>query len=359
VARLVLRRSLDVRRGERVGIEAWSRALPWARAFVLETRRLGATPTLVVEDEEAFYRTLALGPRRRLPTAPAEVAARSDAYVYLAGPASVPRLRALSDGERGRALDRHDRAWWFAARRAGLRAAAPHVTQVDAEIAERFGVDPAAWLRETVRAILVDPARLVRAAHPYLVELARARRLTVRHPNGTDLSASLSPQRPTVEDGRIDAADRRAGRLWTSVPAGFVTVSLAPGSTEGTWESNRPVYDRWSELAVTVGVRFGFHTGRLTEFSFDRGGTAFGAGLAGRGVVRPSALLFGINPAASRGPELGTIAAGNVSLVVGGEAARPEPEASRRAYVTSLAGADVTVDGRRWIRAGRRRRATR
>jgi leucyl aminopeptidase (aminopeptidase T) len=346
-----------VHRGERVGIEAWSHALPWARAFVLEARRLGAEPTLVVEDEEAFYGTLALGPRHRVPTAPAEVAARSDAYVYLGGPATLPRLRALSEAAIDRALARHDRAWWFAARRAGLRAAAPAVAEVEPEAADRFGVDRDAWLREVVRASLVDPARLARAAEAYATVLGGARRLTVRHPNGTDLSVGLAPLRPTIEDGHIDAADRRAGRIWTRVPAGTVGVALAPGTAEGMWEANRPVYDRHADPPVTVGVRFGFHSGRLTEFSFDRGGTVFGARLAGRGVVRPSALLFGINPAAARAPELGPIAAGNVSLVVGGDAARPEPEAGRLAYVTSLAGADVTVDGRPWIRGGRRRRA--
>ena len=170
------------------------------------------------------------------------IAEASDAYVYFPGPEQFPRLLGLSAEELDAVLGRHGAGWWRAARRARLRAARIAVAAATAPAAARFGVDRDAWQRELIQGSLVAPERLARAAAHMVRRLHRARQVRLRHPNGTDLAVELLRARPVVEDGRVERADRRAGRLWTQIPTGVVAVPLVPGVAEGVWESNRETY---------------------------------------------------------------------------------------------------------------------
>lgn len=357
LARIVLDRCLRIRPGEAVTIETWTHALSWARPFVLETRRRGATPTLVVEDEDAFFRSLPLSPARGVPMATSTLVEQSDAYVYLGGPEAFPRLLGLTGSDLEAVITRHDPSWWRAARRVGLRAARLAIAGVTATAASRYSVDLEGWRNEVVRASLIDPERLGRAAERLVRRLAVSHRIEIRHGNGTRLTVETEGSPPLVEDGRIDLADRRAGRIWTQVPTGLVAVPLVPGSAEGTWESNRPVYDRFAEPSVALGARFSFHRGRLLEIGFDRGGESFAAEYArgGRGRDIVGAITFGLNPAISRAPELGEIALGSLGLLLGDNRPIGGRNRSRFSYLTTLAEADVDLDGQPWLVGGRRR----
>ena len=346
LADVVLDRSLGVRRGETVTVETWDYALPWARAFVLAARRRGCEPTLVVEDEEAFFRSLAQSARRTVPRAPSSVASASDAYVYFPGPEEFPRLLGLSSEDLDMVVGRHGPDWWRAARRAGVRAARVAVATATPTAAARFGVDRDVWETELLRASLVPPDRLAQTASFLARRLKRARRVRVRHPNGTDLSLELLRIPPAVEDGRVDRADQRAGRLWTQIPTGVVAAPLLAGVAEGSWEANRETYDRFVNPPVALGARFTFRAGRLSEYSFDRGGSAFTRAYArgGRGRDLPGAVTFGVNPAIARAPEMGEIAAGSVGLLLGGNRPLGGRNLSRFRFLSTLAGADVDLD---------------
>jgi len=347
LARMVLGRCLALRPGETVTIETWNHALPWARAFVLEARRRGCEPTLVVEDEEAFFRSLGSTGARRVPSAPAALTEGADAYVYFPGPEQFPRLLGLPNDELEAVVDRHGPAWWRAARRSGLRAARVAIAGVTPTAAARFGVDRETWERELLRASLVPPDRLARAAARVVHRLRRAREVRIRHPNGSDLTVALGRAHAVVEDGRVDRADRRSGRLWTQIPTGVVAVPLLLGVAEGVWESNRETYSRYSDPPVAVGGRFLFHQGRLAEYAFDRGGAGFARAYSrgGRGRDLVGALTVGVNPATPRAPEVEEIAEGTVGLLLGGNRSVGGRNDSRFAFLSTLAGASVDLDG--------------
>ena len=355
LARLVLEESLAVESGESVAIETWAHALPWARPFVWEARRLGADPSLIVEDEAAFFRSLAIGRRRHLPNANPAHAATHAAYVYLGGPEAFPRLLGLPSRDFEAIVRWQGPAWWRAARRSGLRAANLAIAGVTETAADRFGVDPSSWRRDVLRASLVPPSRLARSGEAVLADLRPGRRLAIRHANGTEIHTVLDRSPPFLEDGRVDAADRRSGRFWTQVPSGLLAVPLRPGATEGTWETNRPVYDRFSEPSVSVGARFVFDSGRLREFSFDRGGESFAAALGRQHIHRaaPALVTIGLNPEIGRTPELGELAAGAIGLWIGAGPPAVGGERGRFSYLSTLDGADVELDGRPWFTAGR------
>lgn len=354
LARSVLGEALCVRPGETVTIETWDHALPWARAFVLEARRRGCEPTLVVEDEETFFRSLAQSTSRAVPGTPASVAEASDAYVYFPGPADFPRLLGLSDEEREAVLGRHGAEWKRSARRAGLRAARIAVGSATSTAAGRFGVDRVGWERELLGGSLVPPDRLARAANLLVRRLHRSREVHIRHPNGTDLTVELARSPAFIEDGRVDRADRRAGRLWTQIPAGVVAVPLAPGLAQGVWEANRPTYHRFSDPPVRLGARFTFRRGRLAEFAFDRGGAAFAReyARAGRGREQAGGLTFGVNPAVVQAPEVAEVARGTVGLLLGGNRGLGGRNPARFTYLTTLSGASVDLDGQPFLRDG-------
>ncbi len=358
LARAVLDRCGPLGRGRPVTIETWSHALPWARALVVEARRRGALPVLLVEDERAFFRSLgALGRRsgRVLRSPPAD---GGGARIYLDGPEEFPRLLGLSPPDLDGTLARHDRAWWASARRARTRALRVAIGDATPTAADRFRVDRASWEAELLRASLLEPRRLEARARPLVRRLVRTRRVRVHHPNGTDFVAELARRRPLVDVGRPDPV---RGTVWGRVPAGLVIAPLRPGRAEGTWETNRPAYDRFATPPVALGGRFELGAGRLREFSFDRGGGPFAAAYArqGRGSVRAIALTFGLNPAISFAPESQELGAGTVGLLLGTAGVRPDAARPRFAFLAALAEASVDADGRRWIGPERPRRSPR
>jgi len=360
LARSTLARYLGVRSGEPVTIEAWSQALPWARAFVVEARRLGSEPILAVEDEDGFFRSLSGG--GPVPTAPRALAGFGGAYVYFPGPEAFPRLFGLGAEDLGTALERHRSAWRSAARASGVRAVSMTVATVTATAAARFGVNVDTWRSEVVGASLVPPDRLALAAAALARPLARARTATVRHPNGTRLQLDLRTGRWSEESGRPVRSAHRRDATWTTVPTGRLVLPVAPGSASGSWEANRPAYDRLGEPPVDVGARFTFQDGQLTEVTFDRGGEAFASTYA-HARRRPdvvAGLSVGLNPRVARAPEIGDLGAGVLGLRLGGPRGPGRRRGGAAAYVSLLHGADVDLDGRPWLSAGRpvRGRAT-
>ncbi|MGP8078346.1 MAG: hypothetical protein ACLQD8_07040 [Thermoplasmata archaeon] len=352
LARAVLSDYLGLRSGETVTIEAWSHALPWARSFVVEARRMGAEPLLAVEDEEAFFRTLALLPRKVVPLAPSSLAASSDAYVYFGGPETFPRLLGIRPDDRRTLLARHGPRWREAARRARMRVARLAIASATPPAAERYGADLDSWRDELLAASAVGPDRLARAARPILRRLARARRIRIRHSNGTDLSAALATGSVRIEDG---SSVRGPPRYSTEIPTGRIVAFLGTRTAHGAWEANRAVYDRFAETPVQLGARFRFAEGRLREFSFDRGGESFAATYArgGRGRDAAGAIILGLNPRIARAPEVGDLAAHSVSLLLGGTGELGGRNRSPFTLLSTLAEGDVDLDGRPWLAGGR------
>ncbi|HUJ77583.1 MAG TPA: hypothetical protein VLX64_01110 [Thermoplasmata archaeon] len=340
LARRVLAANLALRPRENLTVEAWSHALPWARALVVEAHRIGADPVLAVEDEDAFFDRLAAAPRRDVPTAPRALLAGADAYVYLGGPEAFPRLFGVAPGELRAIADWHSPAWRAEARRRRVRVARLAIADATPVAAGRFGVDVDAWRDELLAAMAVGPDRLARAADSVVRAIASARRLRIRHDNGTDLTVEVLPGSARGDIGRVSP---RGPDVPVRLPAGRVTVRLRPGRGTGVWESNRPTYDRFAEPSTWLGARFVLGAGRLREFSFDRGGEAFalGYGRGGRGRELVTELCFGVNPAIDRAPEVGELAAGSVSLRIGGRGAR-------FSFGARLHGAALEIDGRPW-----------
>ena len=351
IARVVLAEYLELRARERLAITTWNHGLPWARALVVEARRRSALPWLVLEDEEAFFRALEVSPKGR-PMPRDDLPPRAvDARVMLDGPLEFPRLLGLSSAERDALVLPFGPGAGVPSGRGAPRSLRLSVAAATPPAALRLGVDAETWREELVDACLVGPARLRRTLAGMEGRLRLARRLRLRHPNGTDLEAELRTGRLTMDDGRPEPGAPYPAEL----PAGRLVAFLKSGTARGAWEANRPVYDRYAAPPVQLGARLRFARGRLREFEFDRGGEGFAATYSHGGLGRdePSALVFGANPRIARAPELGDLARGAVTLLLGNDARWGGRNRARSSVRFTIAAPDVDLDGRPWLVQGR------
>ncbi len=345
LARAALDRALRVRRGERLIVESWSHALPWARAILVAAHRRGAIPTLLFRDEPAYFESLARVGASALASLLGRARREAPTVIRLDGPEAFPRLLGLPADD----LDRLLRSEGHRSSRGGPRSRTLRlrVADVTPTAAARLGVALEPWLEEVVRASGVEPARLAASGRGLSRALRPGREVRVRHPNGTDLVLALARRPGWVETG-VPGPGGTA-----ELPSGRWVAPVAVGSARGELETNRASYDRFSSEPVALHGRLQFGEGRLRGFEGYRASQAFAAFVrSGKGRVRPLALEVGLNPEVRRAPEILDLAAGTVSLVVGDPLHRPTGRPPRLVFLASLAGADLSVDGRTVLTGG-------
>ena len=349
VARALLGSALGVKRGEHVAVLSWNHTLPWAAACVVEARRIGARPFLVLEDEAAFWRSLDLAPSpARWSGVSAPVAAgvaRADALVYFPGPADRPRLRALPPHQLTPFLGADDE-WLQRTRRGGLRGVRCLLGYASDAQAERWSVPGAMWRSQLIRGMTeVDYGELARDAKRTAALLRRGRSLRLMAANGTDLTLRLHGRLPWVDDGVVDADDRRRGRTLATSPAGSVVVAVEEGSAEGTVVSNRPSY---LSSGRVNGAQWEVDKGRLRNYWYTEGADTFETEFAAAPRGRETVALFalGLNPALAPGvPRAEDLEAGTVTLAIGGNTLYGGRNRCRYLSWITVGEATVTVDG--------------
>jgi leucyl aminopeptidase (aminopeptidase T) len=357
VARALLGSGLRVRRGEHVAVVTWSHTLPWASACVAEGRRLGALPFLILEDEAAFWRSVDLAPatRRWAPPAPQVVAAieRSDALVYFPGPADRARLHALPPVQLVPFLGADD-AWLRRTNRAKVRGIRCLLGYASDANAERWGVPAATWRSQLIRAITdTDYGAVVRAGRRVAEVLTTGRELRLTAGNGTDLTLRLRGRRPWVDDGIVDADDRRRGRTLATSPGGSVVVAVDERASEGTVVGNRPSFLGSGRVD---GAQWEVEGGRLRNYWYTEGAPSFESDFTraprGRDVVGLFAL--GLNEAiAPSVPQAEDAAGGTVTVAVGGNHLYAGRNRCRFLSWITVGEATVAVDGHPLVDRGK------
>ncbi|MGP8077682.1 MAG: aminopeptidase [Thermoplasmata archaeon] len=355
LARSVLTRRLKLRPKENVTIETYPSSLPWATGFVREARRLGAHALLHYEDEEAYWAAVAEG-RSGLIGSPGDhewaALEKTDVYIYFWGPEDIARRAGLPDAVQTRLVAFNSR-WYEVARKQGVRGARMSIARVTEPNADFWGIPIGPWRREVYRASLLDPALLRRDAERVRRAFERGREVRIRHPNGTDLTLALAHRPVQVTLGEVTAEGRKStfGSM-ANVPDGTVYVAVDESTAEGSMVANLPTSTGTSRLR---GGRFRFKDGRLTGFRFSEGGRAVAKDYraAGAGRDRPSFVEVGLNPAIRGAPGLEEAAKGAVTAGVGANVGfGGKTKVDFLAYLT-VAGAELSVDGRPLLRRGR------
>jgi leucyl aminopeptidase (aminopeptidase T) len=354
VAHVVLRDSLRVRPGENVIVESWSESMPLAKSFVTEARQLGAHPLTLFEDEPEYWSAVdRLKPASFGTLGSHEWAAlaKTHAYVFFFGPAEWPRLDNLPPRTRSR-LTAYNMEWYRRAARAKLRGARMWIGRTSLSAAARFGVDLDQWRDELLRATLVPPAELHRRGMKVGTRLRQGKKLTVSHGNGTQLELRLKHYPVQLDDGLVDAADVKAGNNVAVIPGGVVGAAVDESYAEGTFIS-----DRVANLAdgPVEGGQWTFRDGRLTSYSYGKGAEHFESPYqrAPKGRDRPAMISVGLNPAISLSPQMEDQELGTVMVRVGGNGFLGGKNRINFGSWLVLRGADLSIDGRPVVTAGK------
>jgi leucyl aminopeptidase (aminopeptidase T) len=354
-----------VARNESVTVETWTSTLDWANAFVQEIHRIGAHPLLVYRDEATYWKSVEEAGRRPPHTGnPVQraIIEKSDALIAFLGPNDFAREAALRRSL-GAQWSSHLEHWRSAVARADVRTVWMYLGRVNPQVAAGFGLSYAGWRDELIRASLVDPKLMQRWGNALAARLARGREIVVEHPNGTQLTLRLRGRAPIVYSGVVGRSGRpgspqlpyQAPHLQTPIPAGFVSVAVDEEVAEGEFISNRP--GELTELSTdrASGGRWTFSGGRLLRSTFAHGQDGFDAAyaLGGPGRDRPAHLSIGLNPEIHRLPWMMDQPLGTVTIGVGGNRHLGGNTASGFSANLHLAGANVSVDGRRIVTAGK------
>jgi aminopeptidase len=325
VAQALLGTALDVKRGENVIIETWNHTLPYATACVVEARRRGAHPMLLLEDESAYWRSIDLAPSiaqwARVGRHEWSALGATDAYVFFPGPADRPRFRSLS-GEHRAALTGYNSDWYKRAEKTKLRGVRCVLGYASEAQSAAWGVSAATWRNQLIRGMVDVEAKTLRSTADRVArKILKGKELRITAANGTDLTLKLRGRKPFVDDGVIGPEDLKLGNNMTVSPPGTVAVAVDERSAEGTAIANRPSFVPVGRLE---GGQWEAHGGRLASAWYSEGQAAFDEAYAkgpkGKEVV--SIFSLGINEALAAGvPQVEDQEAGAVTLGIGGNAA--------------------------------------
>jgi leucyl aminopeptidase (aminopeptidase T) len=358
LARIMLRQTLRVKRGENLIVDTWSGTLPWAESVILESRILGARPILLVEDEPTYWKSMDEAPTANVGLVGShEWAAlkEADAVVYFYGPMDTEREAARPPSLQHR-LNAIDHEWFRLIEKYGVRAVRFDLGRTNEVWARRYGVDLESWRKELIAGSTVDPRTLQQDGARIADAFRRGKELTISHPNGTDLVFRLVRRKATIDDGVIDEEDVRTGRVWTTLPSGVTTVAVDETYAEGTFIADTPgvMFLQGRDSPLSAGT-WTFHRGRLAKYSFKSDSEEFLRQFPklGPGKDRPGLVSVGLNPRTTMIPLLFDQERGKVTIAIGhnthaGGATRT-PHFS--AY-QSLGGATLEVDGKSVVVGG-------
>lgn len=355
VARNVLSRTLQVKKGDNVIIESWSEALPWARPFVTQARAMGANAMMLYEDEQSFWDMVKAGRAKdtgRVGSHEWAALDEASAYVFFFGPADWPRFTDLPE-KKTEGIAAYNQEWYKRAAKAKIRGARMYLGRASPLAAERWQLDLERWQEELLRASLVSPEQMHRLGSKIGARLKTGKQVTVTHSNGTDLTFDLGKFPVQLDDALVDSTDLKVGNNMATIPGGVVGVAIDHTSAEGTAVGNHTTYP---DTGPVTGIQWTFEGGHLTDQSYESGGDALKAGFAKApkdGRDRLGYISIGLNPELANSPQMEDQELGAVLLAIGGNAFRGGKVKCPWGAWMVLTGADVKVDGRPLVEGGR------
>jgi leucyl aminopeptidase (aminopeptidase T) len=256
VARKILSDSLHIKKGESVTIETWSNSMPLARQMVIETRKIGAIPLLILEDEEAYVDGIKNMPEEMVGTMgkhEINLLAGSDAYIFIPGPPLGSYYTRLTGEQRAVGM-RYNSSWYEAAEKAKLRGVRFTMGYVGKDVASLVGKKVDQVVTHQLKAILEpDFSSISNHARQIKPILQDGATCELSSPDGLILSFMLKGE-TEIEDAIVDEEDVKNGNNLSYVPAGFVSKEVDSSSVSGK-----------ASLTASV-TRFGLIKDAILEF---------------------------------------------------------------------------------------------
>jgi leucyl aminopeptidase (aminopeptidase T) len=295
VAKKILSETLRMSKGETLTIETWNNGLPFAQRLVVEARRLGVIPLVVLEDESAYLEGVKVMPNDVLGIMGKHeygMLAGSDGYVFIPGPPIGAYSPNLSRKEYADST-RYNFSWYEAAEKVKLRGARLPFGYIGKEYARVYGKKPEEFVRHMLKAALVDFRTISTTGREIGRELSDRVEASLETIAGK-LEFTLKGELD-VEDGVVDEADVASGSNMTYIPPGYVSKQVDPGSVRGVVGLSPSM----TRLGLLKDARLEFDgQGRLVEWE-SKGSPKMLAELVG--AVQPdkrclSSVTIGLNP---------------------------------------------------------------
>jgi len=315
VAKRVLTVSLRVKKGETLTVEAWNNGLPFAREVVMQARRIGSLPIMLLEDENAYLDGVRNTPREMLGLMGKHeysLLSGSDAYVFIPGPLLATYSRKITRQE---FIDstRYNSSWYEAAEKAKLRGVRMTFGYLGNDIGNLLGKKPEALVAHHLKASLVDFGALAKKARSIADHLKDGKEATLVT-DDMKLNFTLRGELE-IQDGITDREDVSVGNNVAYVPPGYVAKEVDKTSVSGKVKLSPSL----TRFGILKDATLEFESGRVARW----GSTASREVLRKLEEVIPeksrslSEVMIGLNPAMKFWYGQDRFPSGSVSLGVG------------------------------------------
>lgn len=354
-ANQVVNRCLRITEKDNVTISVSSHVIPLAEDIAAQCFKNGADVLLNLYTDKyhnAYLSELSVESLKQGSVFCRALTENSTAEIWLLGAhdpsifKKIPAEKLVADGE-GEMKSHYPLAKEKKVRSLGLG-----VALVTRPRAKTYGFNYNEWKRMMYAASSVDHEKLAHIGGELEGALSNTRAIRITHPNGTNLEFDVSGRRWQISDGVIDETDIQKENFDDTIPAGSVSVIPLKESARGTVNFNVATPD----AGIAVGrLGWTFKDGRVTEFSGDSSTRRLKQQWeqASGDKDKISYFAVGFNPKARAGYTVNTIAAGTVSVGIGGNEHLGGMNKSGFFFVSTLSGATVQADGNIILKAGK------
>lgn len=235
----ILGESLHLGKGESLTVETWNNGQKLAQKFAIEARKIGAMPTVVLEDEEAYVqgvRTMDKEVLGKMGKQEYALLSSSDAYVFIPGPPLSPFYSGLTPEERALATA-YNPSWYQAAEKARIRGARVSLGYVTKDMARVLGKPLEKIIAHQLNAIIkADFATMSKKGREISQLLPDGASCTLTSADGSKLEFKLQGD-SEVDDGMVDQGDIDGGNNMAYMPPGFVSKTVDSSSVSGRVKS--------------------------------------------------------------------------------------------------------------------------
>lgn len=258
-AKKIVSNSLKLKPGESVTIETWNSGLDFAKEVVKETRRLGALPVLLLEDDDAYLWGLQNAPSESLGKMGKHeysLLSSTDAYIFIPGPL-IGIFTPKVPKEQGSIATSYNSSWYEAAEKAGVRGVRLTFGYVGPELAKLLGKRKEDIVGRQLKASVVDFDRIRESGKPVMDRLTDGAGATLES-GGESLSFVLKGDLG-IEDGIADEADVAAKNNISYIVPGMIWKELDPSSANGKVS----IYSSITRAGLINDATLEFESGKL------------------------------------------------------------------------------------------------
>lgn len=340
-AEKILNESLHVTKGNAVTIETWNNGQPLAQQFVMESRALGAIPMVILEDEEAYIRsvkTMNQEDRGRMGKHEYALLSGTDAYIFIPGYPLSQYYPAFTQEERS-SLTAYNSSWYEAANKARLRGARLSLGYTTKELARMLGRTQEAIVEHQLKAIINADLTSISARGKQIAEyLQDDATCTVTSSDGSRLEFKLKGE-TEIQDAIVDEEDLADGYNMVYIPPGFVAKGVDSSSVSGKIKS----FATSTRLGAIKDATLEFESGKLTGWQSKTSMKVLDKIVQAINEEARKLTLFsvGLNPLAKVGYGVDRFVDGAISL------------STTSRLVTTVRNGSLSVNGREIVKSGK------